>query len=191
MVGCGYVLVSVLLGHGDFGGHGDSGGHDAGGEAHMDYGVDGGGHGTASTGAGGAEFHFPFFSPLALSTLFGSVGALGLIALHGLKLSGPLSLAVAFPAALVATYLVTYLGWKLASSSKGSSQIRLVDLEGALAEVITPIPAQGIGEVAAMVSGQRYTAPAREEQGRDVARGAQVKVKAMVGTTLVVTKGES
>lgn len=179
------------MGHGDSGGHGDGGGHDGGGEAHADYGVDGGGHGTASTGAGAGEFHFPLFSPLALSTLFGSVGALGLIALHGLKLSGPLSLAVAFPAAMVATYLVTYVGWKLASSSKGSSSIRLVDLEGALAEVITPIPAQGIGEVAAMVSGQRYTAPAREEQGREVARGAQVKVKAMVGTTLVVTKGDS
>lgn len=156
----------------------------------MDYGVDGGGHGSASTGAGAGEFHFPFFSPLALSTLGGAVGGYGLIALHGFGFEGGRSLLVALPAAFVTTYLVTYLGWKLASSSRGSSQIRLAELEGALAEVITPIPAGGVGEVAAMVAGQRFANSAREEKGREVPRGAQVRVKAMVGTTLVVTKGE-
>lgn len=193
MLGCGYVLVSLVMGHTDFGGHGDAGG-DAGGhggDSHVDYGVDGGGHGSASAGHSGGEFHFPFFSPLALSTLFGAVGAYGLIALHGLNMEGSKSLLAALPAALLTTYVVTYLAWRLASSSQGSSQIRLADLEGATAEVITPIPANGIGEVAAMVSGQRYTAASREEKGREVARGAHVKVKAMVGTTLLVTKGDS
>jgi hypothetical protein len=54
--------------------------------------------------------------------------------------------------------------------------------------VITPIPAGGIGEVAAIVKGQRFSGPAREQDGREVPRGAHVRVKAMVGTTLVVIK---
>jgi membrane-bound ClpP family serine protease len=52
--------------------------------------------------------------------------------------------------------------------------------------VITPIPKDGLGEVAALVGGQRYTAPAREAQGREVPRGAQVRVLKMVGSTLLV-----
>ena len=204
VLGGGYVLLSVLMGHAHFGdgghagdghfgdgGHGadhaaDHGGHDHAGEAHVQYGA--GGSGTASAGhAEVAAFHFPFFSPLALATLFGALGAWGLIAKQGFGASDPTSLAVAAPAAFVTAYLVTYAGWRLVAGSTGSSQIRNDDLAGVPAEVITPIPAGGIGEVAAMVKGQRFSGPAREAQGKDVPRGAQVTVKAMVGATMVVS----
>ncbi len=201
VLGGGYVLLSVLMGHahfgdgghaghhgGDFGGqdHGGHDGHDHTGEAHVQYGA--GGSGTASAGhAAAASFHFPFFSPLALATLFGALGAWGLIAKQGFGASDPTSLAVAAPAAFVTAYIVTYAGWRLVTGSTGSSQIRNDDLVGVQAEVITPIPAGGIGEVAAMVKGQRFSGPAREAQGKDVPRGAQVTVKAMVGATMVVS----
>ncbi len=187
--GCGYVLVSLLLGHGDFGHEGDHAGglH----EVHVDYGVNHTGHGTAEAGHGFSDFHFPFFSPLALATLLGSVGAFGLITRHGLGVSEGWSLALALPAALATTYVITYAGWRLASGSRGTSQISPRDLEGAAGEVITPIPAGGVGEVAAMVGGQRFASAAREEHGREVPRGARVTVKSMVGTTLLVSKGES
>jgi membrane protein implicated in regulation of membrane protease activity len=133
-------------------------------------------------------FHFPFFSPLALATLFAAVGAYGLIALQGFGTGEGASLAIAVPAAFVTAYLVTYVGWRIISSSRGSSAIRLSALEGARAEVITPIPAGGIGEVAAIVQGQRFSGPAREQDGKEVPRGAHVTVKGMVGTTLVVIK---
>jgi membrane protein implicated in regulation of membrane protease activity len=190
VIGCGYVLFSLFAGHGHFG---DTGGADAGhghADAHMDYGVGGSGHGSASASGHGTTFHFPFFSPLALSTLFAAVGGYGLIALHGLGTSEGASLAIAVPAALATAYVITYVGWRLVSSSTGSSAIRLKHLEGAVAEVITPIPAGGIGEVAAIVDGQRFASPAREATGGAVPRGAHVRVKTMVGTTLVVTKGE-
>ena len=196
VIGCVYVLFAVLLGHGDGGGdhavagaHGDAHGGDHG-PAGQAYGVDGTGHGSASSlgEAGQAAFHFPFFSPLALATLLGSIGAYGLIALHGLGTSDALSLAVAIPAALATAYAVTYAGFRVMTSSRGSSQIRLQDFAGAAAEVITPIPAGGVGEIAVIVSGQRYNGPAREAEGRDVPRGTQVRVKAMAGTTFVVTR---
>ncbi len=189
VLGAGYLLFSVFVGHFDFGG-GDGGGADAGshgGESHMDYGVDAGGHASASAHAPhAAEFHFPFFSPLALATLFACIGGYGLIALHGFRVADTASILVAIPAAVVTAYLVTYAGWRIVGSSRGSSQIRLQDLAGVFAEVITPIPAGGLGEVAALVQGQRYTAPAREAHGREVPRGAQVKVLKMVGSTLLV-----
>jgi hypothetical protein len=211
VIGCGYVLIAVLMGHGDAPGdaghggadahgHAGDGGH-AGGDAHgdasghdhsgaMKYGVEGSGHGSATSlgQAGPSAFHFPFFSPLALATLCGSIGAYGLIALHGLGVSETASLAVAIPAAVATAYAITYVGFRLMSGSRGSSQIRLQDFEGAPAEVITPIPAGGVGEIAAMVNGQRYAGPAREADGREVPRGAHVKVRAMVGTTFVVYK---
>jgi membrane protein implicated in regulation of membrane protease activity len=189
-LGAGYLLFSVFMGHSDLGGegHGDAGHHAPdGGDAHMDYGVDASGHASASAHAPhAAEFHFPFFSPLALATLFACIGGYGLIALHGFRTEDATSILAAIPAAVVTAYFVTYAGWRIVGSSRGSSQILLKDLAGAEAEVITPIPAGGLGEVAALVSGQRYTAPAREAQGREVPRGAHVKVLKMVGSTLLV-----
>jgi membrane protein implicated in regulation of membrane protease activity len=190
VLGCGYVLVSALLGHvADFfdTGHaaGAAGGH--GGETGAAYGVDAGGHGTASAADVAAPvFHFPFFSPLALATLFGAIGAWGLITKFGFRVSDGASLVISIPLAVGTAYGVTYLAWRLVVSSEGSSQIRLGDLVGAPAEVLTPIPAGGTGEIAAMVRGQRYAGPAREAERRAVPRGAFVTVVRVVGGTMVV-----
>ena len=53
-------------------------------------------------------------------------------------------------------------------------------------KVTTPIPAGGLGEVVAMVRGQRYSAAAREAHGGALPRGAAVVVTGMVGSTLLV-----
>jgi membrane protein implicated in regulation of membrane protease activity len=191
VLGCGYVIVSALTGHlldvlGDAGHETGGNGH---GEAGSAYGVEGTGHGAASHAgdAGAAAFHYPFFSPLALATLFAALGGFGLIAKHGLRATDGVSLIVAIPAAVATAYAITYVGWRLVSGSRGTSQIRTADLAGATAEVLTPIPAHGLGEVAAMVAGQRYTGPAREVEGRAVPRGARVTVVEVLGSTLVVT----
>src|SRR5262245_61920243 len=180
----------LLLGHGHFGDMGSGAGHhgDAGDSSH--YGIGGEGHGSVSAEHGGAaEFHFPLFSPLALATLLGAVGAWGLIALKGFGASDTGSLLIAVPAAVVTAYGITYIGFRIVSGSRGSSEIRLADLEGAPAEVTTPIPEGGLGEVAAMIRGQRYSGPARTADGRAVPRGSLVTVKAMVGGTMVVSAG--
>lgn len=191
-LGAGYVLISLLLGHvGDFGAQdgggdagADAGGHDG---AGSDYGIDGGGHGQVSAGSMGAPaFHFPFFSPLALATLAASVGGLGLVARFGLKMHGPSSLLVALPGALVVTYLVTWAAWRLAAGSRGTSTLRAEQMAGVPAEILTPIPAGGIGEAAALVQGQRFTAAAREVDGNEVPRGAAATVVRLSGSTLIV-----
>jgi membrane protein implicated in regulation of membrane protease activity len=192
--GCLYVVFAAFTGHlGDVGGH-DAAGHDhagdAAGDGHFEghYGLDGSGHGeVAAHTSPGATFHFPFFSPLALATLAASVGGYGLLARFGFGAADLPSLLVAVPAALVTSYAVTYGAFQLAMSSRGSSAIRNADLAGASGEVLTPIPENGMGEVAAMVGGQRFTAPAREAEGKAVPRGVGVTVVRMMGSTLVVT----
>jgi membrane protein implicated in regulation of membrane protease activity len=97
------------------------------------------------------------------------------------------SLVVAIPLAFVTGYVVTYAAWRMVTGSRGSISYRLTDLIGASAEVLTPIPVGGTGEVAALVGGQRYSGPARESQGREVPRGALVTVVQVVGGTLLVS----
>jgi membrane protein implicated in regulation of membrane protease activity len=171
-LGVGYVVIASILGHvaeafdGHGGGHGDGG--------------DGNGH-AATT------FHFPFFSPVALATLFGSLGGWGLILKHGFRVADETSLIAAIPLAVATGYAVTYAAWRMVNSSRGTISYRMSDLVGASAEVLTPIPPGGVGEVAAVVSGQRYSGPAREHRGREVSRGAVVKVVEVIGGTLLVT----
>ena len=194
VLGAGYVVFAALLGHladsfGDAASHG-SAGHAGDADAGA-YGLGHEGHGaTHATGVEAAAFHFPFFSPLALATLFGSLGAWGLITQHGFGIRGAVSLAVSIPLALGTAYLVTYAAWRLVRGAQGTSAIRLADLVGAGAEVLTPIPAGGAGEGAAMVGGQRYTGTAREAHGREVSRGTLVTVVRVVGATLVVTASD-
>jgi membrane protein implicated in regulation of membrane protease activity len=165
VVGCGYVAIALALGQA----------FDVAGD--VDAGI-----GDAHHGA----FHFPFFSPTALATLSGAIGALGLIAQFGFSLPPSRSLLVALPGGVIFTYVVTYVGWRLLATSASTTAFSPVELAGVEAEVLTPIPAGGVGEAAALVKGQRFTASAREEQGLPVPRGAIVTVVRLAGSTLIV-----
>ncbi|HTV02699.1 MAG TPA: NfeD family protein [Luteitalea sp.] len=158
VAGCGYVAFAFLMGQGFDGDGGDA---------------DGG-------------FHFPLFSPLSLATFLGATGALGLLATHGLHLSNPASVAVALIGSLLFTYVASYAAWRVLVSSTGTQTVRERDLLGATAEVLTPIPEGGLGEVVALVRGQRHTAPARTADGAALSRGAIVIVERVAGVTLIV-----
>jgi len=62
----------------------------------------------------------------------------------------------------------------------------VAQLIGTEASVITPIPENGVGEIAYVVRGTRYTAPARVESGTAIASGQSVKIKRVVGTQFYV-----
>jgi len=168
VLGVGYIVVATALGH--FGG--DSGhGHDA------------------TAGHDGVpDFHFPFFSPLALATLFASFGGFGLAALFGLRVNEGASVAIAGPAAVATAYGVTYLAFRIIAASRGSSQIRMNQIVGAAGEVTVPIPENGIGEATVMIGAERFSAPARDGHGKSIPRGSAVTVLRMAGTTMVVMR---
>ena len=54
------------------------------------------------------------------------------------------------------------------------------------ATVITPIPAGGVGEIAYVQAGSRYSAPARAEDSTAFSSGATVKITRVIGTQFYV-----
>ena len=59
-------------------------------------------------------------------------------------------------------------------------------LVGTKATVITPIPENGVGEIAYVQGGARYTAPARVETGGALGSGRVVKITRIVSTQFYV-----
>ena len=62
----------------------------------------------------------------------------------------------------------------------------LLDIIGVVGEVITPIPEKGVGEIAYVQKGARYSAPAREQSGAPVPGGAAVKIVRVAGSQFYV-----
>jgi len=54
------------------------------------------------------------------------------------------------------------------SRPKSSSESRVASLVGQEASIVTPIPENGVGEIAYIQGGSRYTAPARTESGSPI-----------------------
>src|SRR5208337_3959328 len=87
-------------------------------------------------------------------------------------ISTPLSLFSGLLVAAAVLSLFSMMFHKTQSSSEG----HLAALAGSRATVITPIPPAGVGEIAYVQGGSRYTAPAREQNGTAVANGQTVKI---------------
>ena len=166
-----FTLISVMAGH--FFGHGD---HVAGSGGHVEAGAD-------SSDAPGISI----FSPTIMASFITAFGGFGLIftqfhATGNAAVSAPLSLLGGL---VVAGVLMVFLR-SVFRHTQSSSESRVARLIGAEANVITPIPENGVGEIAYVVGGTRYTAPARTENGAAVANGKAVKIIRIVGTQFYV-----
>ena len=73
--------------------------------------------------------------------------------------------------------------------TQSSSESQVTALVGATATIITPIPAQGVGEIAYVDHGTRYTAPARALSGLAIPTGQTVKISKIVGSQFYVDIG--
>jgi membrane protein implicated in regulation of membrane protease activity len=170
VLGLMFTIVSAFLGH-LFGGH-DS--------------VGTGGHADAGVSGDGVP-GISFFSPTVLSCFVTAFGAFGLVlseipATHNIWINAPLS----FVSGLIIALLVLWVMNKVFRNTQSSSEGRVAKLVGQTAAIISPIPANGVGEISYIQSGSRYTAPAREEQGAAVANGQTVKITRIVGTQFFV-----
>ena len=172
VVGLVFTVVSVLAGH-FFGGH----------DAHV---VGSGGH--AEAGADSSDMPgISIFSPTVIASFVTAFGGFGLIftqfdATSKTVVSAPLSI---FCALLVAGALYKFLS-AVFSHTQSSSESHIARIAGTEATIVTPIPANGVGEIAYVVSGSRYTAPARMENGTPVGAGRLVKITRVVGTQFYV-----
>ncbi len=164
-VGFVYALISALfgwLGDHDVGGvHADASGHLDAGQMHP---ISGTTLATFITGFGGggtiAHYHLDWtlFPGLLMATACG--GVLAVVAFGAMEL--------------------------LFSHTQAGSEYAIEDAVGRAAEVITPIAADGAGEIAYTVKGQRERAAARTADGTAIAKGRLVVIDSFVGATAYV-----
>lgn len=172
VVGLVFTLVSVTVGH-FFGGHGD----------HV-----GGSGGHAEAGADSSDMPgISIFSPTIIASFITAFGAFGLIFTEfeptkKVIISAPLS---PISATAVAGVLFVFLR-SVFSHTQSSSESHIARLAGTAASVVSPIPENGVGEIAYVVSDTRYTAPARSENGAAIPNGKLVTITRVVGTQFYV-----
>ncbi|MSU60888.1 MAG: hypothetical protein EXS31_00585 [Pedosphaera sp.] len=175
-VGLLFTLASALMSH-DFG-H-DVTGHDTG----------GGADGHAEAGFGSHDMPgFAALSPTTIASFVTAFGGFGMIlskieATQSPWLSAPIASLGGFAIAASVLWLFRAVFRK----TQGSSESRVATLVGMSASVITPITAEGVGEIAYVQSGTRYSAPARAENSVAIASGATVKITRIVGTQFYVS----
>jgi len=169
-----FTIISAFMGH-FFGGH-DAHAGDVGTGGHAEAGYD-------HSGVPGISF----FSPTVLSCFVTAFGACGIIlsrveATKAVWISAPISALAGLVMALIAFALFNFMF----KQTQSSSESRVATLVGQTASIVTPIPANGVGEIAYVQGGSRYTAPARTESGSPVPAGKPVRITRIVGTQYFV-----
>jgi membrane-bound ClpP family serine protease len=121
-----------------------------------------------------------------IATFVTGFGGGGTVAHYLFELRLGWSLSVATAAGLLlaaAAFVVLEMIFKQTQAGSEFAVGEMVGREGA---VITPIPADGTGEVAYSVKGQRETGPARAIDGSAIAKGRSIVIEKVVGSTMYV-----
>ncbi|MDQ3023047.1 MAG: hypothetical protein M3R04_01485 [bacterium] len=199
-VGLVYVLLAGALGaisHGFAGAHsGDTGSsdHDLDGHGHIESAdlssdtdnTDHSAHGQIAAADAAHDSGMPDYNPFSLMGIMGMLsgfGAGGLIAVaYGVGTLA--SLGIAAFGGLVMAFVLWLLIGKLLYSLHASSEAHVADMIGLEAEVLTPIEPGTSGEIAYVLDGTRFTAPARLIHGGSVGRADKVRIR-RVGDNLV------
>lgn len=166
-----FTVISVMAGH--FFGHGD---HVTGSGGHVEAGAD-------SSDAPGISI----FSPTIIASFITAFGGFGLIFSQFPKTSRPeISAPLSLVGGLVVAGAMLLFLRSVFRHTQSSSESHVAELVGATANVITPIPENGVGEIAYVVGGTRYSAPARAENNAPVPNGKTVKITRIVGSQFYV-----
>ena len=170
-----FTIISAFMGH-FFGG-----GHDVHG---MDVGT--GGHAEAGYDHSGVP-GISFFSPTVLACFVTAFGACGMILTHvqATRAYGSARRFRPWPGLIMAS-VAFFLFNAMFKQTQSSSESRVASLVGQIASIVTPIPADGVGEIAYVQGGSRYTAPARTESGAPISAGKPVRITRVTGTQYFV-----
>ena len=162
----GFLFLIVMLFVGEiFGADHDVAGHDVSAE-----------HGDA----GGPSI----FSARIMAAFLTAFGVGGVVARY-YNLSHPASSGVGVAAGIVLSGIV-YQFARLLYSQQASSEVRMSALVGRSAEISVAIPEAGVGQIALTYGGERSEHIARSEDGRALARGAEVMITGLRGDTVIV-----
>lgn len=176
-VGLVFAVFTALFGH-------IFGGHDV--DGHIDTSV--GTHGDADTGyESGGMPGISILSPTVIASFITAVGGLGIVfsnidSTKEVWISAPLSVV----GGIIIAAGVFWMFNALFTKTQSTSESRVATLIGQTATIITPIPPVGVGEIAYVQSGTRYSAPARNDGGGEIGNGRAVKIVRIVGSQFYV-----
>jgi membrane protein implicated in regulation of membrane protease activity len=127
-------------------------------------------------------------STLAIASFVASFGAFGLLAVTLLDAGTIVSLFAALAGGIVFGIAAQFFFLYILSPTI-SSEVQQARLIGQVAEIITPIPANGVGQIAFVAQGGRVTYSARVTEGQEsVERGTPVRIERIVGGTVYVSR---
>ena len=179
--------------HGLSGGQDVSLGHDVGGGHEISVGHDVGvGHEISVAGVetGATVDHptvkVPSLSPVTIASFVTAFGAFGLISMGLFEASAKLSLLWAAGGGFVIAVIAHFAFGYFLIAPQGSSEVRMRDILGAVAEIITPVPSDSVGEIAFVAQGGRVTYTAKSADGTAIQRGTTVVIEKIVGGVAVV-----
>jgi len=129
----------------------------------------------------GGEVKIPSLSPIAIATFVTAFGGFGLIGQWLSDGHAVWSLLSATGGGIVIAALAHLAFTFFLIKPQGSSEVTMKDIVGALAEVVTPIPADSVGEVALVAQGGRLTYPAKSASGQPINRNTTVIIERVVG----------
>ena len=134
---------------------------------------------------GSGEIALSPVSPITISAFVGCFGGGGLIA-YALTESIAISLIAAVIVGFLGAFGLYFVVGRIASAIQGSSEGKVGELIGEIAEVITPIHGESMGEISYVFKGSRYNGPARSVDGRDINKNMPVKIWRVIGSTFYV-----
>jgi membrane protein implicated in regulation of membrane protease activity len=142
--------------------------------------------------SGFGSHEMPGFSPLSPTTLAAFVAAFGGLGLIFSNIDATKSAWISLPlSALGGLFIAAMVFWvfsRIFRATQSSSEGRVGDLFGQIATVITPIADGGVGEIAYVQGGTRYTGCARTEESGVVPSGEKVRIVRVVGSQFYVIK---
>lgn len=130
-------------------------------------------------------------SPITIAAFITSFGGVGIVATQLFGFKPEISLLWATLGGFVTGGVVYLLYGRVLVAMQASSEVRQRELGGIVGEVITPIAAGGVGEIAYVAKGSRISSPARSTTGQAIPRGALVTIERIVGGTALVRPQQS
>jgi hypothetical protein len=128
----------------------------------------------------------PSLSPITIASFVTAFGAFGLIGLGLFNATERTSLIWAAAGGLVIAVIAHFAFGYFLIAPQGSSEVRINDIVGSQAEVITPIPSDSVGEIAFVAQGGRMTYTAKSVHNQPIPRGTTVIIEKVVGGVAVV-----
>ncbi len=120
-------------------------------------------------------------SPITIATFVTTFGGVGLVLNNLTTLSPVLGLFISASSGFVLAGGVFLLYARLLGAAQASSEIVIGTLIGKRGETTSPIPGDGVGEVAMIAQGSRITVPARSATGETIPRGTRVVITDLAG----------